>query len=285
MIHFACSTVAFPHLPLAEAVAMADEAGFDGIELRSFGSGSTSFANDPTLTAEEKTRAILGDAGLDCSSIATGISFDAPIWPPVIGRALADQEASVRAGKRAVDLAAQLETPLVRVFGFQSRGRESLKQAMKRIAGRLRTVCDHARNTGVRVVVENGGSFERAEDLAELIEMVKSPLIGASYDGAVGHVAGDDPASAVATLGDRLWLGRVKDVLEGRPVQLGEGDRDPEGFVRALSAAGYAGMVVFDWDTAWFEGLSPASEVLPEGLRRLCDWAGQTADSRRPVVA
>ena len=258
-------------------MALVERAGFDGIELRTFGAASRSFACDPALTAEEKIRAIIDGAGIDCSSLATGIAFDAPIWPPVVGRAMSDQEGSVREAKRAIDLAAQIEAPLVRVFGFHTHGRESMKQAIKRIGGRLRLACDHARNTGVRLVVENGGSFERAEALAELIARVNSPLLGASYDGAVGHVAGDDPAEAVATLGDRLWLGRVKDMLDGRPVQLGDGDRDPEGFVRALAGAGFAGTVVFDWDAAWFENLTPAEEILPRGLERLCAWAGQTS--------
>ncbi|MGP1271876.1 MAG: sugar phosphate isomerase/epimerase family protein [Phycisphaerales bacterium] len=279
MIQFACSTVACPSKTLSEAVSLADAAGFDAIEFRSFGFGSRAFACDPALTDEAKVRSLLDGAGVGCSSISTGIAFDAPIHPPVIGRAIADQEASVREAKRAIDLAAQIEAPLVRVFGFRAHGRERLSATMKRIVWRLRLVCDHARHTGVRVVVENGGAFETAEPLAELIGLVGSPLLGASYDGAVGHVAGEDPVAAIATLGDRLWLARIKDLRDGRPVALGEGDREAAPFVRALAAAGYGGTLVYDWDAAWFDGLAPAEDVLPAALATLCGWAGQTADA------
>jgi sugar phosphate isomerase/epimerase len=276
MIDFSLSTVACPHLTIAAAARLAGEAGYDALELRTFGAGSTGFACDPALTDESKVRGLLAAEGICCSSVATGVTLDQPIWPPIIGRALFDQERSVREAERAIDLAAQIEAPLVRVFGHERQGRESLASATRRIAWRLGLVCDHARNSGVRVVVENGGSFPRARDLAELLAAVGSPLLGASYNAAVGAANGDDPREAVRLLGRSLWLGRVKDAANGRPVQLGEGDCRPDAFIAALADAGYAGTVVFEWDASWVEGLAPAETVAARALELMCGWAGQS---------
>ena len=165
----------------------------------------------------------------------------------------------------------------MRVFGFERRGRESYKSALKRITGRLQLACDHARNTGTMVVVENGGDFASAEQLAELIGAVDTTLIGAAYDVAIGHLAGDTPEKATGALRRALRLVRVKDRGEdARPVPIGEGTQPVEAFVRHLASAKWSGTVVFEWEAAWFEGLAPIEEVLPGAVRRLCEWAGLT---------
>ncbi len=280
MLEFSLSTLATPHHPLAEAIALAEQAGYDAIDLRTFGFGSTRFACDPALTDESKTRTLLDTSGIGCSSLSTGVRFDEAIRPPVIGRAFFDNERQIREGKHAIDLAAQIDAPLVRVFAFEGHGRESLKQTAKRVAWRLGMVCDHARNTGVRVVLENGGAFTTAESIAELIGRINNPLLGACYNAAVGRAAGDDPDRALATLGDRLLLARVKDSAEGVPVQLGEGELHPDEFIGALADAEADIPVVFEWDAAWFEQIPPAEEIVGEALERLCGWAGQVAPSR-----
>ncbi|MEL6497519.1 MAG: TIM barrel protein [Planctomycetota bacterium] len=280
MLEFALSTVAVPHLPLAEAVALAERAGYDAIDLRTFGFGSDRFASDPALTDEAKTRTLIDASGIDCSSLSTGVRLDEPITPPIIGRALFDNERQIREGKLAVDLAAQIDTPLVRVFGFDRHGNEDLKQTAKRVAWRLGMVCDHARNTGVRVVLENGGVFATAEALAEMIDRVNSPLLGACYNAAVGRASGDDPAGAIATLADKLLLARVKDHSEGVPVQLGQGELAPEDFVAGLADSGTDITVVFEWDAAWFEGIPSAHDVVGDALQLLCSWSGQVAPDR-----
>ena len=279
MIEIAMSTLACPSKTLPEAVAIAEAAGCDGVELRTGGVRGLDFACDPFLTDEAKTRSLLDASGIKPVCVATGISFDTAIVPPIVGR-LFDNEGDVREAKRAIDLAAQLVCPMVRVFGFAKAERESYKAAFNRIAGRLGLACDHARNTGTSIVVENGGDFSSAEQLAELIDAVASPYLKAAYDVAIGDEEGDDPAAAIKTLGSRLRLVRIKDTKDLHPVQLGAGTRPIEAFVRGLAQARWNGPVVFEWEAAWHEGLAPIEEVLPTAVSRLCDWAGLTASAQ-----
>lgn len=281
MLKPAFSTVACPEWTLREVAEKAVACGFEAVELRTFGAASREFACDPAMTAEEKTRRLLVEAGVEPLCLATGVRFDEPIFPPVIGLFSPDRERSVREGKRAVDLAVGIECPFVRVFGFEYPKRERAASALRRISDRMKMVLDHADKSGVRVVVENGGAFDTAPKLVELMDLVKHPLLGASYSVAVGHGAGEDPKSAVETLGTRLWVGRVKDMKDGRPCLLGEGSVPCEAFAGALTARGFAGPLVFEWDRAWIPGLAPAEEVLKAASRTIFGWIGAS----RGVVA
>ena len=89
-----------------------------------------------------------------------------------------------------------------------------LKQGMKRetlaagglrvarIAERLGRVADHCRNSGVRLLLENGGSFATAAQVCEILDAVDSPMVAASYNLAVARAAGEDIARGVNVLGD-----------------------------------------------------------------------------------
>lgn len=277
MFKTAFSTVACPHWTLARVAAAAVEYGYSGVELRTFGSGSTQFACDPALTSADRVRSFFGEAGVSIASVATGVGFDEPVRPPVIGRALGDYERTVREAKFAIELAASIECPFVRVFGFEFPDRESRKSALARICDRLRLAVDAARNTGVKLVLENGGSFCHAHDLKEIIQEVNSNLLGASYSMAVAADAGEDPAEGARLLGDRLWVAKLKDR---------DGDRhpcppgDPHGtmpcreFLSSLRDSSFRGWVVFEWDRAWLPGLDVPEVVLPQVARRLYEWSG-----------
>src|SRR5262249_4685820 len=157
--------------------------GYDALELRTFGSGSRQIACDPALSSPEKVRTMAREAGVEIACLGSGVAFDAMIRPPVLGRVLGDNELDVRRAKAIIDLATQVECPLVRVFGFDAPGGRS--STVRRIRERLGLVADAARNTGVRVVLENGGAFPRAADLIELIDGIGGGLLGAAYSTAV----------------------------------------------------------------------------------------------------
>jgi sugar phosphate isomerase/epimerase len=274
MFKTAFSTVACPDWTLARVAQAASDYGYAGVELRTFGSGSTQFACDPALTAPEKTRRLFDAAGVEICCLATSVAFDAPIRPPVIGR-VGDTELSVRQAKAAIDLAALLGCPLVRVFAFEFPEREKRSAAMSRIVQRLALVADAAHNLGVRIVVENGGSFARSTELLELIRAVGSNLVGAAYSNGVAAASGEDPVEGAATLGDRLWSVKLRDRdAHGRLRPIGEGVLGCDRFVRSLSTAGYRGPIVVEWDRAWLPELESPEMVLPRSLRRLYEWSG-----------
>lgn len=261
----AFSTVACPEWPLDKVADVAEAVGALGVELRTFGAGSTEFACDPVLTSTDKVRQLFDKAGIVPCSLATSISFDEPIDPPVLGRVF-DHELSVREAKGAIDLARELEVPFVRVFPFELHGGESRAGGIARIVDRLAKAADHCRNTGVRLLVENGGSFPTAVALADLLDKVGSPLVFGALSPSVALAAGESPASGINVLSDRLGSVKLKDFAGRRPCALGEGSEPVGETIDALSKIGYEGWIVYEFDRAWLG--SPAEgtkeQVLPE---------------------
>lgn len=286
MLRIAYSTVACPEWTLERVAAAAAEYGFSGVELRSEGRGGTRFACEPGLTGGPKVRAIFHAEGVDIAGLASGVRFDAQVFPPVIGNVLPSRDASVREGKEMVALASEVGARYLRVYGFETQGRERHASAMKRICGRLAQVVDHARNRDVEVMIENGGSFPSVDDLVEMIERVNHPLLAALYDIGSGVQAGDDPARACAALGARLRAARVRDLRGDHPCMLGDGDLPVQAFVEAVSktAAAWSSdpWLVFTWDRAWLTDLAPAERVLPEAARRLHLWSGRETNAFQP---
>ena len=268
----AFSTVACPDWTLERVFAFSNEVEFDGVELRTFGDDSRVFACEPALTASEKVVRLARREGAEIACLATSCRFDEPIRPPVIGRALTDTAASVREAQRAVMLAREVGCRAVRVFGFEVPRRESRDSCVERICERLRAVADRARAHKIRVLVENGGSFSTAADLAELIVRCGSPWVGAAYSVAAGHAAGDDPATVSNTLGDRLWSVKLKDLRGGRPVPLGEGRVPCRETVESLGAAGYRGWLVYEWDRAWLPDLETPESALRRAVEMMQEW-------------
>lgn len=279
MLRPAFSTVACPDWTLDRVAQAAAEFRFAGVELRSMGLGKTELACDPGLTDPDKTRRLFRDAGVEIASIGTSVSFDALVFPPVIGHVLPARDASVREGKRMVMLAEGVGAPFVRVFGFHKQGRETRRTCMQRVVDRLSKVCDAARNREVTVLIENGGSFPLAEDLAEIISRVASPYIAACYDLATGVAVGEDPYDAVRVLGPSIRIARLKDMEAGVQVPLGQGEFPCREFVTAMRTSGTRAWVVYTWEKAWLPHLAPPERVLPEAAQLMWDWIGPASMS------
>ncbi len=281
----AFSTVACPEWTLEQVAACAQKAGYQGVDLRTFGSGSTRFACDPALTDPLKIRQMLAPTGCEVACISTSIRYDAPITPPLLGHIIGGTPAGVVETAWAVDLAARLEAPLVRVFAYQIPGSESRASAMARIVDRLELAVATARNTGVRLALENGGSFQTAAEVSELLDRVNSPLLGAAYSPALASLAGEDIKGGVNVLGDRLFSVKLKETRGGVPCALGEGDSHARKIVDVLTTAGFTGWAIYEHDRAWLgDGAASGSEdVLVRSARTFFGWVGARETGRAGV--
>jgi sugar phosphate isomerase/epimerase len=272
MVKVAFSTIACPNWTLDRVADAAERWGYQGVELRTFGPADTRLACEPGLTGGEKVRTMFRRAGVAVAGVATGVHFDAPVFPPVMGWAITDTDKSVVQAKRCVEIAHDIGAPFVRVFGFERRSNERWSSFMQRVGARLRLAVDSARHMDTTIVVENGGSFAKAELLAELLDRVNLPICRACYNLAAGLAAGDDPIKAVSMLGYRLSMARVKDLdSHGKPVPLGEGVQPIREFAAAVARMPSAQWLVYEWDKLWMPELAEPEDVLPmaaEGLIR-----------------
>lgn len=286
LMQIAFSTVACPDWTLERVMSFADEAEYDGVELRTFGWGSTGLACEPALTDAAKVRRLALESGTHLMCLGTSLKFDDAIRPPVLGRVLASETRSLEDSKRFLVLADELECPALRVFGFEAPAGEKRAATDERVVRRLKLLLDAARARRVRIVIENGGTYSRAEDLAQLIRACAHPWLGAAYNIAVGAAAGDTPEAAIDLLSDRLWTVKLKDLDGPRPVELGRGDVPLRPAVEHLARRDYRGWLVVEWMKYWVPEIAEAEGVLTRAVGTLQEWivgarAGSAAGAAR----
>jgi sugar phosphate isomerase/epimerase len=258
----AFSTVAVPDWTLRSLAQRLEAWGYMGCELRTSGTIGNQFASDPALTAPAKVREMFDTAGVAICTLATPARFDRRVTPTVIGHVISQTEHGVPLTRGAIDMAIALECPFVRVFAYELPEGESRASGSKRIAERLQRAADYCRNSGVRLLLENGGSYARATDIAELLDRVDEKLVQAAYSPAIAQAAGEDPKAGINVLGGRLQSVKLKDMSNGRPVALGTGELACESVVKELRRVGFGGWVVYEYDRAWLSAPANIAKVL-----------------------
>lgn len=274
-IKLAFSTVACPEWTLEEVARKAQEMGYPGVELRTLGAGSTTLASDPALTDPAKASRIFKDAGIEPVCLSTSIAIN--------HKSESDSRAAAWEALESLRLAASIGCSFVRFFGYEVKPGDSRQSAMQSIAHYVGTLLDEAGRLGVQVLLENGGSFNKAKEWWWLFNIVDHPMLGLCWNVANAAADGEPPSVSVPTLNQRIRLAKVKDTLVGEGsgfVPLGEGTVGIPHFVRRLIGIGYEGYITVEWDRAWLPSLAPADEYLPDAKKRLDDMIKQFSNAR-----
>ncbi len=272
-ISYAFSTVACPDWSIEKVAEQARAFGYDGVELRTFGQGSTKIASDPALSDPARVRDVLAACGIAPVCLATSSSLHDP---------------DAGAGKagyyeimKHIELAAALGAPRVRLFGQKVAINETRSVVIQRIASRIPALAEKAGELGIELLFENAGSFCIAKEWWWLLNLINHPMVGLSWN--LANAAAVDPAErgggmAVTMLNSRIKLVKVKDLKIGEGAgftALGDGDCNVPLFLKKLRGIGFEGPVCVEWDRIWLPSLTPAEEYLPDALARLKKWQSE----------
>lgn len=282
----ACSTLVCPEWTLEEAANNAAQMGYLGLEMRAFDEDDTLLASNPLHHDPQDIEAIFDRAGIEAVSYATGVTLDHPhVFPPVLGHLFIDNEAPVKETKRFVDHAARADIDYVRIYPGTRQHGEPAAWSDRRIGERLVLAAQTARNTNTRVLIENTGSFAKAQDLLTLVESYPSQWLGISYNIAQGVFAGDDPIAAVQLLGDRLHTLKLADAdAEHHPALLGEGVLPLRDTLVALQDTGSNAWAVYEHPRLWIKDERDPQDVLSHAADTLYAWLGSTQPSNADPI-
>lgn len=193
-----------------------------------------------------------------------------------------ESDAVVRAGhldegRRFLDLAAALGVPYIRVFGDKLGSAEPREKTVARIVEGLSVLGDHAKGTGVAVLIESHGDFTRSADLLEILNGVGRPEVALLWDAHHTFVAGkESPAETWRALGPFVRHTHLKDSRpekDGvRYVLTGEGTVPVRETVRVLAGAGYRGYYCFEWEKAWHPEIEDPDVAFPHYARVMAEY-------------
>lgn len=259
----AFSTLGCPAWEWTKILDYAQSAGFAAVELRGL-MGSLDLPSRPEFAAGQlaTSKKQIAAHGLKIACVSSSTELH-EADPQKRAATLAD-------AKRFIDLAAELESPYVRVFGNKMNGPR--EEVIARVAGGMHELAEYSGPKGVTVILESHGDFTDSPTLKEILTKADSPHAGLLWDAHHTFVSGHEaPETTVKELGKWIRHTHLKDSVqagqERKYVLNGQGEVPLEREVLALRGIGYTGYYCFEWEKVWHPELVDAEVAFPDYVK------------------
>jgi len=151
---------------------------------------------------------------------------------------------------KTLQLAKQLGARCISVTSGQPASGGDPQTGIDILVDSLKRICEQADRLGLRVGIEYepGLLVERASELAEVIDRVGAPCLGANFDIGHSYLCGETAQQAVSLLRGRIWNVHVEDILARKHYHRipGEGDLPFADYFHALQDSGYDGYLTVE---------------------------------------
>jgi sugar phosphate isomerase/epimerase len=267
----AFSTLACPAWSLERAAEFAAAEGFAALELRLL-DGALIPADLPP-EGRRRVRDVARQHGLTVIGLGASTRFTAP--EPT------EREAQSAELIRFLELASELEAPLVRTYGGTIPAGVAEEEALDWVVAGLEAVLPRAEALGVSVALETHDSFSRGAMTARVLERLPHGRLGVIWDVLHPLRHGEPVEETWRLLGSRTLHVHIKD---GRPnpaaarpeewalTLLGEGAVPVPAILRLLADGGYTGQLSVEWEKHWHPELEEPELALPQHARVLRGW-------------
>ena len=256
------STLACPNWTLPEVVEIAVRCGYDELELR-FLEGEDSLWKLPVFQGSglTATKALLSDSGLTVACIGTSCRFHF--------RSGRERQQWIDEGKRMTELAAQLGSPGIRVFGDKIQPGATREETRDWIAEGIRHLAEEVELSGVGVWLESHGDFASSAETLRILRDAGGSNLGVVWDPANAFTdGGEDPVPAAKKFGEALRHVHLRDLncVDGKwhPVLAGEGKFPLREIVAELRRLNYDGFCSFEWEKKWLPELAEPEIAIPQ---------------------
>ena len=236
--------------------------GYGAIEVRGF-ERCLRLGEIPVLKPENRRETLrkMEEAGLCFCSFDTSCSFHDP----------EKTEEMLAEGREAIDIAADMGVPYIRVFGNSLPEGYTEEENIARIAGGIRELCCYAEGKNVQVLLEVHGDLVTRERLVKTAKLVDRPEFGIIWD--VEHIEGCTHMELYEAIKPWVRHVHIKDgyTADGKRILClpGEGDLPLCGIVRTMLADGYDGWFSFEWEKLWYKDLPEPEEAFPVYVRMM----------------
>lgn len=229
-------TFACPQWGLAEVIKGARDHGYDGFEPRVEAGHAHKIELSASAADRKRAAAMARDAGVAISCVATSCRFataDA-----------AQRKENVDSLRRHLELARDLGSARLRVFGGGRPQGLDLDSAIKIVAEDLRQGADFAAECGVVICLETHDDFSLGSSVGRVVQAANHDFVKANWDVMHPYRAGEDLAETLRWLEGNIRHVHFHDSTdEGRACVPGDGWLPIAEYVRALARRKYDGYV------------------------------------------
>jgi sugar phosphate isomerase/epimerase len=270
---FTLNTLGAPNWDLEETARNARAYGYAGVDLRLLDGQVISL--ESVRANRDRLRGLFPVDELPVAVLATSVRL-ATANP-------ATRQATLDEARAWIDLAAELNVPVIRLFAARNPPELDLECSIEAVGAMLARLSDHATLSGVRVGVETHDEFASAVTVARALALVPGPAVGAIWD--MFHTArvGETPAQALEALGDRVLNVHLKDARRTADgwqlVLLGDGEIPVQDALRLLDERGYPDFVSVEWEKKWHPEIEEPEVAFPQHMALLQDYLRSVASS------
>lgn len=159
-------------------------------------------------------------------------------------------------GRRFIDLAAQINCPYVRVFPNNFPKDQEKQATMDLITRGLQELGNHAKGSGVTVLMETHGDLVWAADILQIMEAANHPQAALVWDVTnMWTITGEDPVEVYQKLKPYIRHVHVKDATKSggklNYTFLGKGEVPIMKAIATLRDDRYKGFYSFEWEKLW----------------------------------
>jgi len=261
----AFSTLGCPKWDWKTILDQASRHGFVALELRGL-LADVDITRSPQFTGEKLKETIADLAALNIKISDLGASSRLGEPDPARRGAQFDE------AKRYIDLAHQLKSPYVRVFGGKLVAGQTMDAAIEAIITGFKAMHDYAKGSGVTLLLESHDEFCESKSLTKILQGINLPTAQLLWDAHHTFVSGaEKPVDTWASLGKYARHTRLKDsisdkaVAQGgrRYVLTGTGDVPIGDVVKVLVANRYKGYFCFEWEKRWHPSIEEPEVSIP----------------------
>lgn len=257
----AFSTLGCPKWEWKTILNHAAEHGYAALELRGL-LDEMDLPKSPQFTGAKLKESLKDLAALDLKISDLGAS--ARIGEPDAKK----RAAQLDEARRFIDLAHELKSPYVRVFGGKLQPGQDKDEAIKRISAGFRELHEHAKGAGVTLLIESHDEFTDSPSLLKILQGANVSTAALLWDAHHTFAAANEPpAETYKMVGKYVRHTHLKDSKPGpkdrQYVLTGEGEVPVRETVKVLAANGYRGYYCFEWEKRWHPELPEPEVVFP----------------------
>jgi len=243
VLKYSFMTFACPEYTLDQVIDSAARYGYDGVEPRAAEGHRHGVELERTASERLGIRKRFEDAGVAVACIATSVQLnksDRKEW-----------EEMARQARAYCELAVDLGSKRIRVFGGHDLNASDPRVAAARVSEALAACADTAAKCGVYICLETHDYFSAGEDVAAICRAVNAPWIRATWDVQHPVTAGeaiDFTAPLLMPFVQHVHF-HDTDRRGGRNdiVPIGEGQAPIAELLRIFRDSGYEGYVSGEW--------------------------------------
>lgn len=262
----AYSSLACPGWTIEEAAAAAKRYGYEAIEWRLADGAIIEPGISPSVL--RRLRIAPASLGIEIACLDTSCR---------VTQGTSEARAEViEAGKRMIDMAAELTAPYIRVFGGPLPEGATHASVVAPTAEVLHALGTYGSTRGVTTLLETHDTWTHSTDVQAVVHAVNLPTVKVLWDAHHTYRSGETPAQSLSLLGDTVAYVHFKDSLpvEGKPDAwsyrlLNEGNVPLQEICSVLKHAGYDGYISLEWEKKWHPEIAEPEIALPQAVPTL----------------